>query len=234
MADKINYIEQINGFWEKNEDINLKSTDIAVYFAILKYSNDLRWANPFVAHWEVFIQFAGVSKNTFYKSIKNLNDIGLIKYKKGMRNKVVGKIEIVVLKSEINPAINSANNSVINSANLSKHLNKETFKRSVTDINEKNKIINSVGVTSFTDFYFDKQNLVATESVMIERLKKWLTTDRNGTEVYREKTEVLTRINDGVDANSGTTIYKFQDSKGNIYPKRLCFEEKNKWYKIQE
>ena len=82
----MNYIEQINGFWNKSEDLDLTGLDIAVYMSLLKYCNRLNWLNPFVCHWDIACQTSKVSKNAYYKSIERLNEFGFIKYEKGVKN----------------------------------------------------------------------------------------------------------------------------------------------------
>lgn len=43
----MNYIKIINKFWASIEEDPLKTTDIALYFYLLKVSNDALWRNPF-------------------------------------------------------------------------------------------------------------------------------------------------------------------------------------------
>lgn len=82
----MNYIEQINGFWNKSEESDLTGLDIAVYMSLLKYCNRLNWLNPFVCHWDIVCQTSKVSKNAYYKSLERLNDLGFIKSEKGVKN----------------------------------------------------------------------------------------------------------------------------------------------------
>lgn len=131
----MNYLQQINGFWAKNETSNLNSTDIAVYFALLNYCNRLNWLNPFVCHWDILTQYAKCSKNSFYKSMSKLNDEGFIQYSKGERNKKLPKV--LVLKFENNKGTNEeqqGNNKgtereqvVEQKGNLYKHNNNNIF-----------------------------------------------------------------------------------------------------------
>lgn len=82
----MNYIEQINGFWNKSENSDLTGLDIAVYMSLLKYCNRLNWLNPFVCHWDIVCQTSKVSKNAYYKSLERLTQLGFIKSEKGIKN----------------------------------------------------------------------------------------------------------------------------------------------------
>jgi hypothetical protein len=95
---RMNYIEQINGFWDKAESDDLSASDVAVYFALLNYCNRLSWLNPFVCHWEIVCQYSKVSKNTYYKSMNTLHERGYIDFHLGQKN--VSKPKVSVLKIE--------------------------------------------------------------------------------------------------------------------------------------
>ena len=95
----MNYITQINEFWTKSENDDLKPIDIATYFALLNYCNRLNWLNPFVCHWDIVCQNSKSSKNSFYTSINKLDSLGYIKYSKGKRNVLQPKVSILVLKN---------------------------------------------------------------------------------------------------------------------------------------
>lgn len=95
----MNYIEQINNFWAFIEEKEMSSSDISVYFSLLKYNNSLNWMDSFRCDYSIICQYASVSKNTFYKSINKLSDLGLISYKKGERNILKPRISILKLKN---------------------------------------------------------------------------------------------------------------------------------------
>ena len=42
----MNYIQQVNFYWNKHEEHSLSAVDIATYFYILKYANAKSWRNP--------------------------------------------------------------------------------------------------------------------------------------------------------------------------------------------
>lgn len=95
----MNYIEQINGFWEKSENDNLSGSDIAVYFYLLHYANRLSWKETFICHWDIVCQHAKVSKNTYYKSMQTLHDLGYIRFEIGQKNVLKPKVSILKFKN---------------------------------------------------------------------------------------------------------------------------------------
>jgi DNA-binding PadR family transcriptional regulator len=96
----MNYIETINNFWSHTEEEDLTSGDTSVYFALLKYNNSLNWIKTFRCDYAVICQYARVSKNTFYKSLDRLQDLNLITYQKGERNRLKPKITVLKLKNK--------------------------------------------------------------------------------------------------------------------------------------
>lgn len=130
----MNYIEQINGFWNKSEEADLTGLDIAVYMALLKYCNRLNWLNPFVCHWDIVCQTSKVSKNAYYKSLERLNDFGFIKSEKGIKN-TNQKPKIFILELKNNQGIikeqqgNRRGTEEEQQGNLYKHLNNLTNKQ---------------------------------------------------------------------------------------------------------
>lgn len=95
----MNYIEQINGFWEKSRTDDLTAIDISTYMSILDYCNSLGWMNPFICHWDIVCQRSKSSKNAFYKSVERLNYLGYIKFEKGNRSNKQPKLTVLQLKN---------------------------------------------------------------------------------------------------------------------------------------
>ena len=125
----MNYIELINAFWAKAQSDNLRPIPIACYFAIVHYCNQLNWHNPFVCHWHLVCQFGNFSKNSFYDSIKILDELGYIEYKKGNRNTSQPKVTVLELKNNkgtVERTIKEQQRE--QQGNLYKHTNNETIK----------------------------------------------------------------------------------------------------------
>lgn len=157
----MNYIEQINGFWNKSEESDITGLDIAVYMSLLKYCNRLNWLNPFVCHWDIVCQTSKVSKNAYYKSLERLTDLGFIKAEKGIKN-TTKKPKIFILDLTNNKGIireqrgNKEGIEREQQGNLYKHLNNLTDKQiniilnfydslSESDLSLKIKEINTEG-----------------------------------------------------------------------------------------
>lgn len=81
----MNYIDQIRGFWNRNNKGDIQPVDGFLYFAILEFSNSMNWRNPFIFQLEIFTSITGLSRNTIYRSLERLNKAGIIKYKPGKR-----------------------------------------------------------------------------------------------------------------------------------------------------
>lgn len=96
----MNYISQINGFWKIAEDKQFSSSEIATYFALLNYCNNLNWLNPFVCHFEYVCQTASISKNTFYTCMEKLHNEKLIEYTKGIKNSKKPKVFILNIENK--------------------------------------------------------------------------------------------------------------------------------------
>ena len=129
----MNYLQQINEFWEKADDTDtLKGNDIAVYFALLRINNKYGWRESFRADWAEVCQYAHISKNTFYKSLETLQDAGFIRYDKGVRNCLKPKIFVLEFKNRTGTEQEQKGNKTgterEQKGNLDKQVNKETNK----------------------------------------------------------------------------------------------------------
>ena len=167
----MNYIEQINGFWNKSEESDLTGLDIAVYMSLLKYCNRLNWLNPFVCHWDIICQTSKVSKNAYYKSLERLTDLGFIKSEKGIKN-TTQKPKIFILDLTNNKGIireQKGNNEGIEEeqqGNLYKHLNKKQINSilSFFDKLPKDQI----------DIYISNLKIIDTDKIDFEKLKDFI------------------------------------------------------------
>lgn len=193
----MNYIEQINGFWNKSEESDLTGLDIAVYMSLLKYCNRLNWLNPFVCHWDIVCQTSKVSKNAYYKSLERLTDLGFIKSEKGIKN-TTQKPKIFIIDLTNNKGIireQKGNNEGIEEeqqGNLYKQLN--------------NKQINSI--LSFfdklpkdqIDIYISNLKIIDTDIINFDKLLLFLNslTKRNF-KIINEATKkkYLARLKEG-------------------------------------
>ncbi len=112
------YIDLINNFWrfyDENKD-KISPSEIVLYKVLLRYCNKIGWVNPFTINPYIMHEINPLSVNTYYKSFKKLNDIGLIKWAKGKHN--VSNQSVTILK--INTSVDiSLNNSIDTSLKFS-------------------------------------------------------------------------------------------------------------------
>lgn len=77
----MNYIELINLFWTANEEHSFRTTDIALYFYLLKVNNDCSWRESFKRNNRKVEVDLGVSFNTLKDSRNRLKNANLINFK---------------------------------------------------------------------------------------------------------------------------------------------------------
>ena len=174
----MNYIELINNFWSHTEEEDLTSGDTSVYFALLKYNNSLNWIKSFRCDYAVICQYARVSKNTFYKSLDRLQDLKLIKYQKGERNRLKPKITVLKLKNKKGIIKEQERNS----EGINEEQKEEQKRNLYKPIN--NKTIKPINNKKETVFNFRKSliDLGANENLVIDWLKVRKTKKATNTE----------------------------------------------------
>lgn len=77
----MNYTEQINAFWLAQEEHSLSTTDIALYFNLLKICNAAKWVNPFKRNTAKILSDLCISRPTLERSRNRLKQAGLIEFK---------------------------------------------------------------------------------------------------------------------------------------------------------
>ena len=145
----MNYIELINDFWRLSDEqiLCMKSSEISTYFALLRVNNELGWRESFRPDWQTISQYAGISKNTFYKCIESLKNRGFIDYKKGIRNTLKPEISILGIKNKSkNKTVNKKAVHVLKSKNKSENKSKNKTVNLNKQVN--NKLINNKTITS--------------------------------------------------------------------------------------
>lgn len=126
----MNYIELINSFWrfyDENKD-KISPSDIVLYKVLLRYCNKIGWINPFTINPFLMSEINPLSVNTYYKSFKNLNDIGLIKWTKGKHNVSNQQVTILKINNSVDTSLNnSVDTSIVNSLGNSVVNNNKTI-----------------------------------------------------------------------------------------------------------
>ena len=193
----MNYIEQINGFWNKSEESDLTGLDIAVYMSLLKYCNRLNWLNPFVCHWDIVCQTSKVSKNAYYKSLERLTDLGFIKSEKGIKN-TTQKPKIFILELKNNEGIireqkgNRKGTEREQQGNIYKHLNNKQINNILSFFDKLPK--------EEIDNYISNLRIIDTDKIDFEKLKDFINqkTGRNFKLVNKKvQGKYLARLKEG-------------------------------------
>lgn len=98
---RINGFEQIKGFYSwafNNQQLNVRTTHIALYMFLVNQNNRNKWVEWFKCPFDLAMGGSGITnKNTYYKTLKDLQEWGLIEYKKGVNNFKAPLIKLEVL-----------------------------------------------------------------------------------------------------------------------------------------
>lgn len=147
----MNYITLINEFWrfyDANRD-KISVSDIVMYKVLLRYCNRVGWIENFFIDPFLMAEINPLSSNTYYKSLDNLQELNLIKYKKGKRS--ISKAQITVLNFK-----DSVNNRVENSIKYSvKNSVEDSVEDSVKNINKTVIQLNSYTIKQLKEEDFD-------------------------------------------------------------------------------
>lgn len=94
----MNGFEQIKSFysWVFNNPDKVRPTHISLYIFLVNQNNRSMWVEWFKCPYDLAMQGAAInSKNTYYKTLKELQEFGLIEYEKGINDFKAPKIKII-------------------------------------------------------------------------------------------------------------------------------------------
>ncbi len=77
------YIDLINNFWQKDNEHNFSTNEVALYFYILKSANAARWKNPIGLSNAMAMAKFRIGKTAFDTAKRNLKNAGLIDFNAG-------------------------------------------------------------------------------------------------------------------------------------------------------
>lgn len=89
LSFRINGFELIKAFysWVFNNPDKVRPTHISLYLFLLNQANRANWVEWFKCPYDLAMQGACIgNNNTYYRCLDNLQDWGLIQYKKGINN----------------------------------------------------------------------------------------------------------------------------------------------------
>jgi len=101
MTPRINFILQFRAFMDfvREPDRKINPSDISVYIYIFNENNRLNWRDKIYIDYQDATFGARVSKNTFYKSLKILKELGLIDWEKGKNGSRLAQITVLPLSN---------------------------------------------------------------------------------------------------------------------------------------
>jgi len=97
---RINGFEQIKAFysWVFSNPDKVRPTHISLYLFLWNQANRSNWVEWFKCPYDLAMQGACIgNKGTYYKSLDDLQNFKLIKYKKGMNNYKAPQIHLIKL-----------------------------------------------------------------------------------------------------------------------------------------
>ncbi len=100
----MNGFEQIKSFysWVFNNPDKVKTTHISLYLFLLNQNNRSMWVEWFKCPYDLAMQGACIgSKTTYYKSLKDLQEFGLIEYKEGLNNYKSPLVKLICLYKSV-------------------------------------------------------------------------------------------------------------------------------------
>lgn len=114
----MDYMRQLNGFWNWRKTNMLTHVQADLYFALLGCANAARWRSPLSLPNSTIMGMCQVCRSDLHKQRLVLAQKGLIEYTKGWKGKA-GKYIIIPLY-ETNPETNQRTNVETNVRNISK------------------------------------------------------------------------------------------------------------------
>lgn len=210
---EVNYIKQLNGFWEKSsEDLDFKQNYKIIYLALLHINNSCGWKPEFEANYKEVMHFAGVkSKDTYYESLDFLQLKGFIHYKKGSNNYTAARFRLPLLYEKLGKQTEStqkvSRKQTESSGNTPKH-------------SKPNKHTKQVNNISNTDNGIDYNNTVNVEGEFTalindsSKKEKKLSPD---TEVYNACKDIFCNLY----SEKFSTKYDFEGAKDGASLKKI-------------
>lgn len=91
----MNYLKQVNRFYELQLTNFLNANSQSLYFALLNINNKCNWIKNFTVANTTLMTFTGLNKQALYRARNNLIQKEYIKFKKGINQTQSGTYEII-------------------------------------------------------------------------------------------------------------------------------------------
>lgn len=138
----MNYLSEINGFYDWLELNSLSTSSIALWYALMHINNKCRWAEEFTVATSVLCLKTGLSDRMIRNARNELKQKGRIEWKTRGGNRAASYqlISLAEYNADNTSAFISDNVSDSTSDNLST-LNKHKLNNTIIEINGENKVL---------------------------------------------------------------------------------------------
>lgn len=194
----MNYLKQLNSFYELLLSNPLNANSQCLYFSLLNINNKCNWKKEFTVANSTLMIFTGLNISSLQRARNNLIQKGLIKYQKGQGNKA-GVYEIIKFEqqSEQQTEQQSEQQSEQQTDTLDKlketkqkkikkEIYKEKMEKMINDFT-KNKNV-SQALYDFIEYRESRKNSVTEKAlqIMLNKFKNWNYNDAEIIEVLNE------------------------------------------------
>jgi len=141
--DRINYIRQLNAFWEmQGEPEHLKPSSYTVYFSLLQINNTCGWKDPFLATYSQVLNMTGIANaKTYYSALEELSNKGYVTWLKSKNQYQAPSFSIKVLYQNLEEQLHSTvkattphtEEQLHRAVSIPKQLNKKLINNKTTD-----------------------------------------------------------------------------------------------------
>lgn len=112
----MNYLKQINTFFELLLSNPLSANAQCLYFNLLNINNKCNWLEEFTTANSTLMGFTNLNKQALYRARNELIQRNLIEFKKGINQNQSGKYKIIEFVTADNTANDTADNTALGTA----------------------------------------------------------------------------------------------------------------------
>lgn len=138
----MNYLKQVNRFYELQLINSLNANSQSLYFALLNINNKCNWIKNFTVANTTLMTFTGLNKQALYRARNNLIQKEYIKFKKGVNQTQSGIYEIIEFDTANDTPNDTADNTASDTPNNTPNntTNDTNNKLNKTKLNNKKEI----------------------------------------------------------------------------------------------
>ena len=133
----MNYLKQVNTFFELLIANPLSANAQCLYFNLLNINNRCNWSVEFTTANSTLMAFTGLNKQALYRARNELIQKELIEFKKGVNQNQSGKYKILEFVTANNTADDTPNDTPNNTADDTNNKQNKTKQKIKEKINKK-------------------------------------------------------------------------------------------------